>query len=258
MYIAKPLTIGSNLLLEIQRFGLIDESPSPFELRRLKRDAEKLLQVSALESYVVQAAISALTWDAEAVDLNSAKALRLGSDAVTLYNCALSKRFVGDISGAADLMAEAAQRHPLDLDLIESAVDLLVSAGRLSIAAKICQGSIRRLLPVPAYAESTILLAEKSEKLGVTDEMMTEQAEFAFDVLAKHQRRMRAYDLRVSRDPDGTEVLVCTVKFSGTAVDEMRMESELAAKLSDLSDWDPCVFAMELSAVPLQHADLAV
>lgn len=32
----------------------------------------------------------------------------------------------------------------------------------------------------------------------------------------------------------------------------MRLESELACKLADLPDWNPCLFAMELLAVPLR------
>ena len=62
MHKAQPLTIGSNLLTEIEQFGLTDELPSPFELMRLKRDADKLLKISAVESYVVKAGIAALEW----------------------------------------------------------------------------------------------------------------------------------------------------------------------------------------------------
>lgn len=56
MHKAQPLTIGSNLLTEIERLTT-DELPSPFELMRLKRDADKLLKISAVESYVVKAVL---------------------------------------------------------------------------------------------------------------------------------------------------------------------------------------------------------
>lgn len=257
MHKAQPLTIGSNLLTEIEQFGLTDELPSPFELMRLKRDADKLLKISAVESYVVKAGIAALEWDAAAVLDNASKALWLGSDVTTYLNCAHSLRFVGNFAGAADLMVEAAQRYPMSSDVLKFAVDLLVSAGRLRVAAKMCQDFVDRSLPLADFAESTILLAAKAEELGVTDEMMVAQAGFAFDVLTQHRRRMREYILVVSSDPDGSDVMVCRVQFIGSAIDEMRLESELACKLADLPDWNPCLFAMELLAVPLQHADLS-
>lgn len=258
MHKTQPLTIGSHLLTAIERFGQTDDLPSTFELGRLKREADKLLKANALDAYVVKAGIAALEWDAGAVAEHTDRALRLGSGAATYLNCALSLRFVGNIGSAADLMDKAAQRYPLDSVVLKAAVDLLVSAGRLHDAAKICQGMVDRSLPRVEFVESTIHVAAKAHQLGITDETMIAQAGFAFDVLAAHRRRLREYTVSVLHDPDGSEVLVCSIQFMGTALEEMRMESELACRLAELPDWDPCVFSMELSAIPFQHADLAV
>lgn len=255
---AQPLTIGSTLLTAIEQLGHADDLPSPFELTRLKCEAVKLLKVNAQEAYVVQAGLAALEWDATSVADNTSKALRLGADVATYLNCALSMRLVGNISGAAQLAAEAVKRYPTNMEVHKFAVDLLVSAGRLCEAAQICQDLVDRSLPRTDFVDGTLHLAAKAYQLGITDEMMVAQAGFAFEVLTAHRRRMREYSLVISADPDGSEMLVCSVQFIGTAVDEMRLESELASKLADLPNWDPCVFGMEFSATPLQHADLSV
>lgn len=258
MHQAQPLTIGSNLLTAIEQLGFTDDLPAPFELARLKREADKLLKVNAQEAYVVQAGLAALEWDADAVLDNTSKALRLGATVATYLNCALSLRLVGNTAGAAQLATEAVQRYPTNMDVQKIAVDLLVSAGRLREAAKICQDMVDRSLPHTDFVDGTLFLAAQADKLGVTDETMSVQAGLARDVLTGHRRRTHGYTVGMSTDPDGSEMLVFSVQFTGTPLDEMHLESELASKLADLPDWDPCVFVMELTATPLQHADLSV
>ncbi|MEY4980454.1 MAG: hypothetical protein RLZZ352_2724 [Pseudomonadota bacterium] len=258
MHQAQPLTIGSNLLTTIERLGTTDDPLPSFELARLKREAAKLLKANAQEAYVVQAGLAALEWDAAAVLDNTNKALRLGATVTTYLNCALSLRLVGNTAGAVQLVTEAVQRYPADMEVQKLAVEVLISAGRLHEAAKICQAMIDRSLPHADFIDGTLFLAAQADKLGITDETMSAQAGFARDVLTAHRRRIHGYTVRVSSDPDGSEMLVFSIQFIGTPLDEMRLESELASKLADLPDWDPCVFVMELLATPLQHADLSV
>ena len=243
MHQAQPLTIGSNLLTAIEQLGFTDDLPAPFELARLKREADKLLKVNAQEAYVVQAGLAALEWDADAVLDNTSKALHLGATVATYLNCALSLRLVGNTAGAAQLATEAVQRYPTNMDVQKIAVDLLVSAGRLREAAKICQDMVDRSLPHTDFVDGTLFSV---------------QAGLARDVLTGHRRRTHGYTVGMSTDPDGSEMLVFSVQFTGTPLDEMHLESELASKLADLPDWDPCVFVVELTATPLQHADLSV
>lgn len=258
MHPAQPLSIASNLLTAIDRLKNTDDPPAPFELARLQREADKLLKVNAQEAYVVQAGLAALEWDTDAVLHNTSKALRLGANIATYLNCALSLRLVGNTAGAVQLVTEAVQRYPTDTEVQKVAVDVLISTGHLRKAAKICQDMVDRSLPRADFVDGTLFLATQADKLGITDETMSAQADFARDVLTGHRRRMHGYTVGISADPDGSETLVFSAQFIGTPLDEMRLESELASKLADLPDWNPCVFVTELSATPLQHADLSV
>ena len=75
--------------------------------------------------------------------------------------------------------------------------------------------------------------------------------ELAFHVLLSHHFFAHDCSLNVLSDPDGSELLVASVKFYGTGHDELWMESELALKLADLPDWNPCIFALDLVATSL-------
>lgn len=255
MHAAQPLTIASNLLTSIEQAGSTDDPTSTFELARLKREAAKLLHVDAAEAYVVLAGVSALEWNAAEVRANTERALALSRNSAAYLNCALSLRLVGEIDQAADLMSEAAQRFPLDGEVLEAAVDLLFSAGRLHAAAQICQGVIDRSMPRAEYVDSTLLLASQADKLGVSDAEISVQVGCAYKTLTRHRRRMRGYTQGLVPDPDGTSVLVCRIHFNGSARDEVRLESDMALLLAELPDWDPCVVAVELAADTVEHAD---
>lgn len=255
MHAAQPLTIASNLLTSIEQAGSTDDPASAFELARLKREAAKLLHIDAAEAYVVLAGISALEWNAAEVRANTERSLALSRNSAAYLNCALSLRMVGEIDQAADLAVEAAQRFPMDGVVLNAAVDILLGAGRLHVAAVICQGVVDRSMPRGEYVERGLLVASQAGALGISDDTMSAQVICAYKTLTQHRRRMRGYTLEFVPDPDGTNVLVCRVHFLGSARDEVRLESDMALLLAELPDWDPCVFAMELAADAVEHAD---
>lgn len=91
---------------------------TPFEVRSLKREIDKLVSVNAAEAYMLGGMLAAITGDyAESKELHE-KSLRLVADDVGYFNFGVSMKTVGDLTLAKDLFAKTAMIVPGDTELL--------------------------------------------------------------------------------------------------------------------------------------------
>jgi len=91
---------------------------TPFEVRSLKREIDKLVSVNAAEAYMLGGMLAAITGDyVESKELHE-RSLKLVADDVGYFNYGVSMKTVGDLSLAKDLFAKTATIVPGDTELL--------------------------------------------------------------------------------------------------------------------------------------------
>ena len=89
--------------------------PNGFELKRLEREARKLLNVDAVSGYTALGAIASLRGDVEDVHAHHKRALNLsGESAEALHNYAASLTKLGEFTEALEVARRAYARAPAD------------------------------------------------------------------------------------------------------------------------------------------------
>jgi hypothetical protein len=126
-----------------------------------------------------------------------------------------------------------------------------------------------RLHEAPAFVESlgttiepyvkhsprqTLDIVQTMDELGITS-LANAELRAAFAVLA--ERRIRTVDVKSGRlnDPDeGGPSVFALVLFRGGLDDEIALSEALAARLMDLSEWNPAVFTIRFDRVHVADA----
>lgn len=111
-----PNSKGQDITKRIEEISKRSEV-SPFEVKSLQRDIEKLMAVDAAEAYMLSGMLAAMTGKrADAQDLHE-KSLRLKCDVVGLFNFGVSMKKVNNLTLAKELFSRADAASPGDLQV---------------------------------------------------------------------------------------------------------------------------------------------
>lgn len=111
-----PNSKGEEITVRIEALSKRSDI-TPFEVRSLKKDIEKLISVNAAEAYMLGGMLAAITGDyPESKELHE-KSLRLAGDVVGYFNFGVSMKTVGDLTLAKKLFAKTAEMVPGDVEL---------------------------------------------------------------------------------------------------------------------------------------------
>lgn len=124
-----PATKAAELLASLA--SLAEEAePNDFELKRLEREAEKLLKIDAGAGYTALGAAASLRGDVEGVHARHRAALQLSGDSPeTLRNYAASLSELGEFTKALEVARRAYSRAPADPQVFASVVTASLYAG---------------------------------------------------------------------------------------------------------------------------------
>lgn len=123
---------------------LASEEADELSLRRIERDARKLMEADALGANTVLGAAAALRWDGDGVERHHRIARRIGaSSEACCHNHAVSLSLIAEDGAAADAAVKAA---PDDHDALGYAVECALQAGRFIHARDLCS-RWHRLVP---------------------------------------------------------------------------------------------------------------
>ena len=104
--------------------------PNGFELKRLEREARKLLNVDAVSGYTALGAVASLRGDVEDVHAHHKRALNLsGESAETLHNYAASLTKLGEFTEALEVARRAYARNPADPTVLDGVVSASIFTG---------------------------------------------------------------------------------------------------------------------------------
>ena len=104
--------------------------PNGFELRRLEREARKLLNVDAVSGYTALGAVASVRGDVEDVHAHHKRALNLsGESAEALHNYAASLTKLGEFTEALEVARRAYARNPAAPTTLDRAIAAAIFTG---------------------------------------------------------------------------------------------------------------------------------
>ena len=123
-----PETKSSEITEKINLLSKQDEI-SPFEVKALQRDIDRLKQVSASEAYMLSGMLFSILRDYPQSKSNHEKALKLSYSPVELVNFAVSMKRLGRTSEALSLYFFASELDPANPRFVSSIIQLMTFAG---------------------------------------------------------------------------------------------------------------------------------
>lgn len=254
MAAARPQTIASDLLKQLERWFDAGVEIDDFERVRFKRNAEALMRVNAAEAHSALGGLAALCWDIAGARDHVRACTRIDPSAVNFGNAAISLRQVALMREASEYAANAATIAPIDVDLQDKAVSLLVAAGKINQALAVFDQAKARGLKVDADGLNMSELRTMLPSVGVDQEELERELECAYQVLRNNRLRPASWEIKECSDPDGGSTVVFTVSVSDDDLDEIALDAELAVLLADEPGWDPTRLSVEFERMRV-HAD---
>lgn len=242
---AQRLTKANHLLEEVQLLVDQPENVTPFGLRRLDREADKLAEVDAAMAYTIKAAISALEWDADSVRRWTNAALGLDRTYGSLVNAAINLRLIGDISASADLALEALTLAKDDADAAESVCSALMWDARFEEVLSISRRFKESNDSLSTIAEEAAKAIEKLARLKISQQKIRRYIKTGLEVAMESRMQVKAVENYAIHDIEDGDRFVVSIQFAGDIRNEIEMDNAIVEKFLDDPSWDPMRLSVE-------------
>jgi hypothetical protein len=247
MFYAKPATAGAEVFDRLYLF--MKTGATPFDIRRLEHDAQKLEHADLAQAYTVRAAIAALQWNIDDARYWTEKACIASASVTVRRNASVTFRHLNQCGTSGEYAVQALKLSPLNREDVEQAVGMLACAGRLSEALEIDREYRQRVPAEPPLRLDTEQLTGILDELKLPERQLQLELQAAMDVLTKERMRHKGVVFESSTEPDGGAMFTARVQFCGDIDTEMKLESRLAHLLADMSSWDPSRLSVEFEYV---------
>lgn len=111
-----PDSKGSDITKRIEKLSKRSDI-SPFEVKSLQKEIDRLMTVDAAEAYMLGGMLAAMTGDLDNSKALHEKSLRLECDVVGLFNFGVSMKKVSNFTLALELFAKAAELSPGEFEI---------------------------------------------------------------------------------------------------------------------------------------------
>ena len=240
------MKITNELLGRLEVLYAADGPPNAFELKSIYRQADQLASQDAAAANVVKAGLSALQWDKASAFMLMEKAVKLEYTAQTLFNCALTCKFLNEYEESAVYAKKALSVSPNDSKITAEVVAVLFACGKASEALEVMHLGQKR---GTEFTDAPLVgaIAEALEELNISEDRLAYEIHSASSVLSNHKVRRRELTWSIQRDPDGGKCLVLSIEFDGDFDDELKFDCLLAERLASEPGWNPSVLGIEFS-----------
>lgn len=245
-----PKSKGDDITIRIEALSKRKDI-SPFEVKSLQREIDKLLGESAAESYMLSGMLSAMLGNREKSRALHEKSMALEYDVVGLFNYGVSMKKVGELSHAKDLFARAAQITPGDSEIFEHQLQtisfLLDYQGFEELV-----GAMQKARPEVDFSQDAGICALREniavlEALGVSLEEFSKYGLHAEQVMLQHELSAIRVAERLSHF-DGVSHIFVEFFLDTNSVDALYNvnESLMDVILSDdsLHSWEKVVLSV--------------
>lgn len=245
MTFGRPQTIGDQLFAQVEAMLASGVTPSPFELRRLKVEADRLQRADSAVASIVKSAIAAFEWNFDEVRRWAKNAIALRNTPAILVNCGINFRVANLLPECLNCIDRGLQMAPSDPTIVLPAINALKLAGRWSDIP----GYLRNLQSSGEDALRTLHDAERIIKsleiINISEIELQQQVLIAFEIAKQHQVRIHRAQFETHTDPEIGQQLVVGLVFAGDVHTELKLESLLAHALMDRPGWNPMLLSVE-------------
>ncbi len=178
-----------------------------FSLKKLEREAQKLINVDAAGAYLILGILSCIKREFDVMRSHHENAIKLVNDAECNRNYAASLLIAGFPSEAYDYYTAAAK---LDVSNLGHAIQFSIASGRFSDAKSFMQ-QFHAVHPGTEhpFQELVMSLVEKMEENCVPADLVIQAVEIASSILREHGQFVFEPKIRVTKHPIRFEFPVC-------------------------------------------------
>lgn len=238
-------TIANDLLAEAQLYVDHPDKITDFGLKKLERGATDLAKVDAATAHAVRAAIASIKWDVEGVDYWTRNALSLDRSFNMLTNSAVSKAFVCDFFGAADLALESLKLANSDPKVAFNVCSALMFAGRFDEVLEISGRFTSKTKEFEDMENNAADALSGIKLLGIRHDEVKRQLEIGTLVAREHRVRIKAIEAGCVEDFEDGKSFVVSLNFIGDIHQEIEMDETLVEKFADDPEWNPLKLSIE-------------
>lgn len=253
MTTAVPQTVANALFDRLESLFRADDVPDESTLRQLEREADTLAKVDTASASMVKAGIAALRWDADDAHYWIDNALRLNPSVEMHRNAAVTYDRVVQFEHSSQVCKKMVNLFPRNADMLNFAVRCFFYNGQFHRVTALHENAVKNGIVNPKIA-SYFARSQAIKRLGVAQERLQFEIAAAYDVLRQNQKRVRRWEVKAEKAPDGSESGVFAIYFLGTLKEEMVMELQLAQIFAGEPNWNPSLMSVELH-YQSNHAD---
>ena len=227
-----PATKAAELIAALAALAA-EAEPNDFELKRLEREAEKLLKIDAVAGYTALGAVASLRGDIEGVHSRHRAALQLsGNSPQTLHNYGASLAKLGEFTEALEVARRAHSRAPADPQMFGGVVTASLYAGHFREACDLVN-EWNGANPERPYAPDSPVEALLSavDREVFTEERLQEVVAIAYEVLRSSKIRTGRVELHADEHEPDYFLFECFVMTSPEKAEELN--EALDARIRD-------------------------
>ncbi|WP_447916183.1 hypothetical protein [Delftia acidovorans] len=241
-------TIRNELLGQVSDYLLKNTDVDVFTMKSLKRSADKLAAIDAIQGSLVKSAIAALEWNVEDAVYWAKNVVALSDTADSYYNAAVTLRAVNDYENAAVFARGIFERAPHNSDFAYASAEMQESAGFINDAHKIFES----IKDSSEKAQKDFVISSHRLKamkdLAVTEERVRVDLKMACVLAYEKRVRINSIAHCYEFDPDGSSgCYFVLVKIPGNIEKVLNLEEALAIQLCEQPDWNPSRLSIEFT-----------
>ena len=217
-----PVTKAADLIRSLAALAKEIE-PSEFELKRLEREAEKLLKVDAVAGHTALGAAASLRGDVKEVRYRHRLAAQLsGESAQSLHNFAASLAALGEFTEALEIARRAYSRAPADPDVLDGVVVASFFAGHFREAYELVS-KWNGDNPERPYSPNSPVEAILSaiDRDAFTEERLREVLAIAYGVLRSSKVRTMGVEVHADEHEPDFFLFECFVMASPEKAEDL-------------------------------------
>lgn len=243
----KPETITRQLFEKVAQLFISSEPVSDFAVAQMKREAEKLQGVDAVEASIVKSGIAAFLWNADEANYWVRNAISLRESTVNYHNASVTMRALNDFEAARDYSLASYRCAPNSADTASKAISTLMMSGNFSDALAIAIPHVGSMSEIAEVAEEIESLQQAMGAIGITEDRIKKEMQAAFKVAANRKVRVKTVGHNIVSDPDGGLGIYIPIVFIGDFSTENALEDDFASILVDDPEWDPVKLSIEFT-----------
>ena len=198
----QPADIAKQLFERLSLAAGSAEVLDDLEIRRLEREAQKLMKADAWKAHQVLGALAAIKWDVEGVRAHHEASLKLRASGDAYRNYATSLQLVGQFHEAAEAIRTASERQPENITWLRTAIDFTLWEGEVTKAIDLEHEFEKR---APNHESSSGILNRLLafiERQRISEGELQRALGVAFSLLQKRRQRFKEVELSLDDDQD--------------------------------------------------------